>query len=185
MKKAQHKNPADYVVIGDITKPHGIRGDICLKTTVESFETLACAETLSVRCGSGSLMPIRLVSWRWHKNTILLSLKESTDRTTAETFRGCEVLVHEADLPELSDNELYLHSIPGLTVYLEDNTLLGVITDILTPAGQEIWVIDASHSGQEVLFPVAQEFIRSINPEEKSVIIAPPPGLVELYLQKS
>jgi 16S rRNA processing protein RimM len=52
-----------------------------------------------------------------------------------------------------------------------------------TPAGQEIWTI-LTPEGREILFPAAPDFVLEINPEAGLARIAPPPGLLALYLEK-
>jgi len=59
---------------------------------------------------------------------------------------------------------------------------MGVVADIMLPGGQEVWTI-ATDDGREVLFPVVEEFLVAVDPEARTVTIAPPPGLLELYLE--
>jgi 16S rRNA processing protein RimM len=50
------------------------------------------------------------------------------------------------------------------------------------PGGQEIWAIHTD-GGREILFPVVEDFVLSVNLEEGRAVIDPPPGLLEIYLE--
>ena len=43
----------------------------------------------------------------------------------------------------------------------------------------------ATPDGKEILFPAVDQFVISIDLEEGKAVIAPPPGLIELYLSES
>ncbi|SKA64562.1 ribosome maturation factor RimM [Desulfobaculum bizertense] len=215
MSKANGMPPGsdDLVVIGEITKPHGIRGEVCVLLHTDS-PSLLDGLALQLRQGPNTPKPKEedppsfarggkrggrrreyrprrprrprmqrreVVSWRQHKGALLLTLEGIEDRSQAEALRGFELLIRESDLPELEDGEFYLSQLVGLEVRLEDGSTLGHVQDVLVPAGQELWSI-VTPEGHEVLFPVAEEFIRSVDPDEDCVVIAPPPGLLELYL---
>ncbi|WP_462326278.1 ribosome maturation factor RimM [Desulfobaculum sp.] len=196
----------DLVVIGEVTKPHGLRGEVCIRSYADSpslFDQLSAVylrpgpqaeeaeePTPPPRKGRGR-RPMRprkprlrrysVVSWRSHKGAVLVTFEGVADRTAAEALRGYEMLVREADLPELTDEELYLYQIEGLSVVLEGGEALGTVREVQMPAGQELWAIDTP-DGREVLFPVAEEFVRDVDLDARVVVIAPPPGLLDLYL---
>lgn len=58
---------------------------------------------------------------------------------------------------------------------------LGRIVSAGAPAGQVLWTISGKN-GQEILFPAVEEFIVAIDLEAGTARIAPPPGLLDLYL---
>ncbi len=200
----------DFVVVGEILKPHVIRGELRVACHAQSpflFDAVPCVylrpgprtprpDPLAA-LGPGPLRPaqvararkqaparprrVEVASWREHKDLVLLTLTGVADRDAAEALRGQEILVRKADLPAPEEDELFLHEIEGLTVLLEDGKRLGVVTDIMLPGGQEVWTI-ATDDGGEVLFPVVGEFLVAVDPEAGTVTIAPPPGLLDLYL---
>ena len=200
----------DFVVVGEILKPHGVRGELRVVCHAQSpflFDELVCVylrpgprtprpDPLAT-LGPGPLRPgqvararrrpparprrVEVTSWREHKDLVLLTLAGVDDRDAAEALRGHEVLARKADLPDPGGEELFLHEIQGLTVLLDGGERLGEVRDIMLPGGQEVWTI-VTDDGREVLFPVAEEFLVAVDPQAGTVTIAPPPGLLELYL---
>jgi 16S rRNA processing protein RimM len=104
------------------------------------------------------------------------------DRNAAETLRSHTLLLpaeaFPADGPPLA-------ALSGMRVFTPDGCggerELGRIASAERPAGQTIWSI-LSEDGNEILFPAVQEFILSLDTEKGEARIAPPPGLLELYL---
>lgn len=197
----------DLVVIGKISKPHGLRGEVCVLSYADSPSLFEHVKTVFLRPevqelqeddsrqqrGRGGrgrrpqrprrprLRRVKVSAWRVHKGSVLVTFDTVDGRNEAEAIRGHEVLVPESALPELTDDELYLYQIEGLEVRLEGGEVLGNVREVMMPAGQEIWAIDTPE-GKEVMFPVAEEFILAVDLDEGFVEIVPPPGLLDLYL---
>lgn len=124
---------------------------------------------------------------RAHHGSLLLSLAGITDRDAAEGLRRYRILVPRAKLPPLDDDEIYLTDLPGLAVIVEEDGRereIGIISRVDVPAGQELWTI-ATPAGREILFPAVDEFVLDIDLETGKARIAPPPGLLDLYLDGS
>lgn len=170
-----------FIEIGLIVKPHGLRGEVCVNYFADSPFLLKG----SVWLQKGKSKPVehKVVSSRPHKGQELLTLESCRDRNCAEELRNVKVLVPDADLPELTEEEVYLHQLEGMNVMLENGTLVGRITAFQFNLGAEVWVI-TTEDKKEVLFPATEEFVSDIDIENATVIIAPPPGLLELYLSE-
>lgn len=174
---------APLVPVGYITKAHGIRGEVILVLQAESPDILAQGIFVRPRHG-GATRPMRVVGMRRHHGNLLLSLEGVVTRNDAELLRSHTVLVSERMLPPLEEDEIYLRDLPGLKVFVSEDGReceLGVIREVSAPAGQDLWTI-ATENGREILFPAVDEFILSIEPENGKALIAPPPGLLDLYL---
>lgn len=176
-----------YVALGEVARPHGIKGELRINARVDSpafFDSLQ-----AVWLGRDEKRPRRhrLLSWRLHQGAPLLTLEGVPDRNAAELLRGLLVLVPAEDLPEPAEDEVYLHELEGAAVLVAPDdpegepVPLGVLENFFEAGGQETWSI-RTPDGREVLFPVAEEFIESIDEESGEIVISPPPGLIELYL---
>lgn len=167
------------VVLGRLTRPHSIRGEIRVDYYADSPRLLE--KSLWLRAGDGPGRPVRVASWRTWRDQIIIRLEGVDDRSAAELLRGQELLIDASLLPETAPDEPYLHDILGLPVLLAaTGEPVGVLEDVLYPAGQEVWSIRASE-GHEILFPAVPEFVDDIDPEGGRILITPPEGLLELY----
>ena len=172
---------SSLVVLGRLTKPHGVKGDIRVEYYADSAELLE--KPLMLRAGRFAPRPVRIRDWHLWKDQLILSIEGCNDRSAAEQLRGQELLIDASFLPEAEEDEPYLRDLIGLSVRLEDGTVVGELEDIDFPAGQEMWSIRApeAEGGHEILFPSVPEFVLDIDLSAGTATIAPPEGLLDLY----
>ena len=177
------KNDAKLVLVGRITKAHGVKGELALNLFADSPEILE-GEIFLKKSPTAEAVPVRIEKMRAHHGGLLLTFAHIKDRNEADLLRGCEVLVPRKKLPPLSEEEAYLTDMLGLKVIVQEEGktfVLGNIENIDAPAGQELWSI-RTPDGLEVLLPAVPEFVLSIDLEVEEVVIAPPQGLLDIYL---
>ena len=162
--------------------PEILRGEVILRAHGQKEERLLTVERI-----------------RAHHGSLLVSFQGVTTRSEAELLRRHAVFVPKDRLPALEDDEAYLSDLPGLRVIaLDPDTIcpaasgrddsqspqngreIGILASVDIPAGQEIWTI-LTPDGKEILFPAVDQFVISIDLYGRKAVIAPPPGLIELY----
>ena len=172
---------SSLVVLGRLAKPHGVKGDIRVDYYADSADLLD--KPLMLRAGRFAPRPIRVRDWHLWKDQLILGIEGCNDRSAAEQLRGQELLIDASFLPEADEDEPYLRDLIGLSVRLEDGTIVGELESVDFPAGQEMWSIRApeNEGGYEILFPAVPEFVLDIDLSAETVTIAPPEGLLDLY----
>ncbi len=173
--------PDDLVEIGVLTRPHGIRGEIRVDYYADSIALLRGGHVY-LQAGNKPPRKADVDTVRMHQGTPLIRFVEAPDRTTAEFLRGQVVLVPESALPELDDDEVYLHDMIGLSVVLDaTGERLGTLEHVLFHSEQETWSI-RTPDGKEILLPAVPEFVADIDLDAEVIRITPPEGLLELYI---
>lgn len=174
-----------FLRIGRIVKPHGVKGEMCVQFDADSPYLLDELEKLFLELPNtrvGRPKPYVVRSWRPHKGRVLLTLEGVSDRNDVDALRGVELFIRERDLPPVDEDEFYLHDIEGAEAVLPDGAPLGVVKDFLIPTDeQEIWIIETP-DGKEVMLPAHDDTVLEVDVEAARVVVAPPPGLLELYL---
>ncbi len=178
-----------HIHMGTITRPHGIKGELCVDWYADSPDALRATFYLQAPNAAqgdfseSSLRAVTNAKVRMHKGRPLLTLAHIQDRNAAETLRGVRIYVHRDDLPQISEDEAYIHDLLGLTIIdSATNNELGILEGVEFPTeNQMLWRIMAP-TGQEILLPAVEEFIDEFEEEEGKVYVSPPEGLVELYL---
>jgi 16S rRNA processing protein RimM len=169
--------------IGRIAGAHGIRGEVSVEGHAGSLSLLD--GVIYLRQGSGPALRREVASRRRDRGRILVRFKGTDDRNAAELLRGADLLTPEDALPPPGKDEYYIYALMGLMVVDEsaegNGRLLGRISAVSCPAGQELWSIRDAR-GREIILPAVPEFVKAIDPEKGEVRVSPPPGLVELYL---
>jgi len=172
----------NLILCGKVVKPHGLKGELGIIFYSDSPFFIQNFSLLYLKLGRNSPLPFKILGWRLHQNKYLVQLANISDRTAAEKWRGAEVYVLEKELPPKEEGEFYLYELIGWQVYLQNGDYLGIIKDIKVIGENEIWEITTSHQ-EEVLFPATEEFVIELVEQEKKAIIAPPEGLLEIYLK--
>ncbi|ADW18529.1 16S rRNA processing protein RimM [Desulfobulbus propionicus DSM 2032] len=167
----------DFVALGLITRPHGIRGELKIRSFTEKPENLNRYRRLFLASDvSSAKLEFTNVLARVNGSSVILRLKECTDRDRAEELVGMLIWVPSKDLPPTAAGEFYLHSLQGKQARTTDGQELGTVETFLAGGGQNILVI--RQGGEEYLVPVVGAFIVSIT--ENMVILDLPLGLLDI-----
>lgn len=175
--------PADiYILIGKIIIPHGLKGDIRIFSFAGQPENIQHYKNLVLVSPSGKLtQPYSVEKCRVKGKSAIVRLASVTDRNGAEAITGWGVLILKEDLPQPGEDEFYLRQLEGLTVETVDGLSLGTVTSIMSNGAQELLVVQ--DQDEEYLIPILDSII--IRYDAEKIIIAPPPGLLEINSRNS
>jgi 16S rRNA processing protein RimM len=104
----------------------------------------------------------------------------------AMLLHGRELYLPMTMLPPLTGNQFYFHEVKDFSVIDENYGYVGILKEIIDNGPQPIICISvsAAPSAKEVLVPLIDKFIVSVNRISKTLTIKAPEGLIEFYLEK-
>ncbi|MGE3811403.1 MAG: ribosome maturation factor RimM [Candidatus Nanopelagicales bacterium] len=167
------------LVVGRIGKPHGIRGELTVEVRTDAPE---------IRFAPGSVLatdparvgPLTVAAARWHSGRLLLRVEGVADRNAAEALRGVVVSAEVPDDEQPDDpEEFYDHQLRGLAVVTVDGAEVGAVDAVVHLPAQDLLSVRRP-DGREVLVPFVSAIVPEIDVEAGRVVIAPPPGLLDL-----
>ncbi len=187
-------NIKNALTIGLITRPHGIKGEVCVQYYADSLFLLKAPIFLISQ--DDDIIEVKERKYKQAKDHVILSLDFCKDRNKAEELRNYEICIdpiimrdflhkHTPSSNLSKGEEVFVFELIGLDVYTVDNDtkkILGVLKNIDFMGGQEIWHI-YNEDNKEILFPAVPDFVNEINIKERYINITPPEGLIELYLE--
>ena len=166
-----------YVLIGKISKAHGLKGELKIIAFSGQSQSITQHRELILVSTQGQLSPaFKVLQSRPGNREVITRLEGVSDRNQAEELCGCGVLVEKGALPELGDDEFYLHELDGIQVRTADGRMLGRVTGFFDNGIQDILIV--KDSKDEFLIPLIPGMIVERNAEV--LIIAPPPGLLQM-----
>jgi len=164
------------LVVGQIGKAHGIRGEVLVTVRTDEpekrFVPGAVFETVS-----GKLV---LSSLRWHQGRVIAQFEGVPDRNAAEELRGTELLVESSVIPDPDDpDEFNDHQLVGLRVVTTGGEELGSIARIDHAPASDLLVMDKSGGGT-ALIPFVSAMVPTVDLAGGRVIVDLPEGLLDL-----
>lgn len=169
-----------YLILGEILRPHGIRGELRVKVQTDYPERLI-DELKTVYIGTdpkqSDAETYTIKSARFHQDYILLQLEEIDDRNAAELLRGQFVMVDLENAVPLEEDEFYLFELIGLTVKTTSGEELGTIQDVMETGANDVYVVKGRKYG-ELLIPAHDETLVDVDVEAGIVTMNLPYGIL-------
>jgi 16S rRNA processing protein RimM len=163
------------VLVGEILKAHGIRGEVVVRSYTENPERFRRGVRLWVGPDLGRASEMVVGAARHQQpGRLLVGFDPALDRTGAEALR---VFAAAAELPDLPEDAYWEHDLVGLSVVDVAGRALGTLTAVLARAEQDIWAVEAP-AGM-VLLPAAKAIVVSVDLAAGRVTVDPPAGLFE------
>lgn len=161
-----------WLAVGRVLRPHGVRGELVLEVMTDFPERLAEKETVYV---GDAAAPHALCRVRLHRGRLLIQLEDCLSLEAAEALRGQLVQIKETQAAPLPPGQYYQHQIIGLEVVSESGENLGQVTEILETGANDVYVV-AGPSG-EVLLPALRSVILQVDLEAHRMVVHVPEGL--------
>jgi 16S rRNA processing protein RimM len=173
----------EWVIVGRLRKSHGLRGEIIVEPITDApAEVFSAGRVLFAGDATGDPLPdppeLTVRETRPHMNGLLaVRFEEMRDRDEASRWTNRYLLMPAAELEPPAEGEVYLHELEGMRVVLESGEHVGTVTSVFhLPQGL---ALDVKRESGTVLIPFNAVFIHEIKRAERTVVIAPPPGLLD------
>jgi 16S rRNA processing protein RimM len=167
------------VVIGEIARPHGLRGEMRVTPLTdhpERFERVTdCVLWDQAR---DTREPRRVTGARRQGAAVLLSLAGCETVEAATALVGRLLALPEDEALPLPPGRFYPWQIEGCRVLTDDGREVGRVLRIEQSAVQDLWVV--SDGARERLIPAVSEIVLEVDLAAGRVVIRPPEGLLEL-----
>jgi 16S rRNA processing protein RimM len=170
---AYHSN----ILLGRITKISGYEGAVAVKLEKTFTENIPRLESVFLEI-DGKPVPFYISGYEYSGADILkLKFEGYESIEKVNEFIGCQVFLTATpasnNIGDDSDN------LTGYTILSVDNTLIGLVSDLLQNPGQWLLVVK-SEENREILIPLHEDFIVSVDHEKKILVMDIPDGLKDL-----
>jgi 16S rRNA processing protein RimM len=172
----------DLVLVGRITRPHGLRGDVVVSPETDFVEErFAPGSMLWTRSDRGvEQLVVRSAKLQGSRPVLGFDGFERID--DAERLAGLELRVPHESLQPLPDGVYYQHQLLGCLVETATGARIGEVARVEGGAAGSLLAIDGPNG--EVLIPLAVDICTKVDIETKRITVNPPDGLLELNERK-
>jgi 16S rRNA processing protein RimM len=167
----------DYLILGRITKVHGVRGGVKVVLYAEEWTPFRDLDRYWVGPPGGPYRPAGFHVEAEHGRSLALKLTGVDSPEAAAALVGHEIAIPRAAAPPPPDGAFYHYDILGLDVVAGARTL-GVVREILETPGHDVYVIGGSAG--EWLLPATRAYIRRIDLAAGRIEVDPGADLVGL-----
>ena len=164
----------EYFEIGQISNTHGLKGEMKVRPFTEKNEDYAKLENILVDF-NGTLKEYTVESVRYQKDVVLMKLKGVDDIEEAEKLKGHYIKIPRDSAKKINEDEYFIADLLGCEVY-QDETLLGVLDDVFTAGGSDVYVVKRK-SKQDLLLPAISSVIKKVDVVNQEVFVEVPRGL--------
>ena len=167
----------DYLILGRITKVHGLRGEVKVALYADEWAPFRGLERYWVGPSGGPYHPVAIQAEAEHGRSLALKLAGVDSPEVAAAMVGHEIAIPRADAPPPPDGTFYHYDILGLDVVAGERKL-GVVREILETPAHDVYVIDGSTG--EWLLPATRVHIRRIDLATGRIEVDPAADLAAL-----
>ncbi|MFC1659470.1 ribosome maturation factor RimM [Pseudomonadota bacterium] len=158
------------ICIGKITSPHGIRGEVKVKTFLEDPNSIMNFKDIFDQKSKKKFKFEKIRGQK--KDVVIVKIKGCEDKNEADKIRGTELYISRNELPETEEGEFYYNDLIGLEVF-EDKKKIGVIKNIYNFGAGEILEITLD-SGKEIDVPFNDDYVKQIDLKTEKITIIQP-----------
>ncbi|MFC2059786.1 ribosome maturation factor RimM [Chloroflexota bacterium] len=167
----------EFITIGHILAPWGIEGKLKVKVVTDFPQRFTASSKVYI-----NRQPNTIDSIQWHKGKAIIKLNTIDSFEDAQNLRGQPVEIHHSQLYTLPEGQYFHFQLIGLKVWTTRGELLGHITDVLTSASNDNYIVSTAKG--DLLIPAVEDIVKSINLSDGRMVIEPIKGLLSLN-QKS
>lgn len=167
-----------FLRVGVITSPHGIRGEVKVFPTTDDINRFKKLKEVYLDTGKERLS-LHVEQAKFFKGMAILKFREFNSINEVEPFRKKDLLVSREQAVKLAPNENFIVDLIGLAVVTDEGEEFGTVKDILQTGANDVYVITGK-DGKEYLFPSIKECILDVNLDKGQVLVHILDGLLDL-----
>ncbi len=163
------------VCLGVITKAHGTRGEVRIRSYTEDARAVAAYGPVTDEAGSRS-MTVKILD---ESNGVVTARIEGVeDRTQAEALKGTGLYVPRSALPEPGDEEFYHCDLIGLRAELVTGGALGTVSAVHNYGAGDVIEIVRPGRKAPVLLPFTRATVPVVDTRAGRIKIDLPQGVL-------
>src|SRR5688572_26047711 len=174
----ENEGASELVAIARAVKTRGLKGEIVAELLTDFPERFENREELVMVSPGGERKIGRLEDFWFQNDRVVLKLADYDDVEKAKELVGFEFAVPESERVPLPADHYYDWELEGCTVKVGSEDI-GHVSSVLKTGGAEILVVN-DEGGKERLIPLADSIVVKIDAANKTIVVDPPEGLLDL-----
>lgn len=170
----------DCYELGYLGKTFKLQGELFVHLDTDDSTLYANMDALFLEQNE-QLIPFLVENIQIREKDVVVKLEEVDSIEAAQELVGSKIYLPLAALPELEEGDYYLHELLDFLIIDESLGALGKVNRLYDETNQDI--LGMLYKGKEVLIPLVDDIILSVDKENQQIQVNLPEGLLELYLE--
>ena len=173
---AMNKTSSTSVLMGVIGAPHGVKGQVRVKSY--TGDPLALGDYGPLFDTEGTAYEV--VDIRLAKTVVVVTFKHVKGRDAAERLNGTELFIDRAQLPdnELQEDEFFIDDLVGLAAVSADGATIGQVVAVHNFGADDMLEIKPAGGGRTALYPFTREVVPEADIEAGRLVLVPPGEII-------
>ena len=181
-----------FLRIGVITQPHGIRGEVKVFPTTDSPKRFQEVKHVMIRHEKGEI-ETEITGVKFFKNLAIVHFACFDVPEEAAKYKGADIMIRRKDAQPLEEGEYYIADLIGCRVFLDEESVsvlqeadgsisigqdrcIGTVKDVLQTGANDVYVVDTG--ARELLIPVIKDCIKNVDIERSEILVHLLSGLI-------
>lgn len=175
------RKPVNFIAIGEIVAPHGLRGEVRVIPLTDSPERfLGTAEVLlGTAQEEPARDPVPLEEAKLHGQFVLVKLAGVDSVEAAERLRGRFLYVPRAAALPLPEGRYYRFDLEGLAVVTEEGAPLGELVEVVENPANDLLVVRPPGGKGDIFLPALKSVVREVDLAGGRMVVRLLPGMFD------
>ena len=167
----------DLIAIGRISKPIGTRGEVKILPLTQDKQRFMNLPAVWIGLEAANAELKKILKVRIDTKHVVFNFDGIETVEKAEKIKDSFIFVAKEDAVKLRDGSYFVDDVIGCEVVTEEQTVVGVITDLLSLPMNDLWVV--KKDAKEILIPAVKAIIQQVDVENKRITIRALDGLLD------
>lgn len=160
--------------VGKIVNSYGIKGYLKVVALVDNKELFETFKTLYIKSKQTN-RTLEVQNVKYSKDLVLLKVVGIETIEEALKLKNEYLLAKREDIT-LEEGAHFIVDLIGLEVVTDKGEILGTLTEVLQPGANDVYVV--KKDGKEILLPVIPDVVKSIDMDNKKIVVHLLNGLI-------
>lgn len=159
----------DYLSVGYILKPQGIKGEIKVEPLTDYMERFDELDIFYIKNGN-QYSPLKVISTRYSGHHVFLRLEGFNNMNDAEKLRGQYLWIPREMAKNLPKDTFFIADIIGCSVYTQDGKQLGNVDRVIHTGSNDVYVTKGSMG--EILIPGLKKVVLDVDVKARRITVS-------------
>lgn len=166
----------DWINIGFIRKPHGLKGYVRVEGLSDAPDRFADLDRIGVERKDGRQESLEIERCIRDGNGWRMKFLGIDTAEHAERLRGAYLQVPEASVAPLPRDAYYVFELEGCAVVSDEGEEIGILREVMSLPANDVFVVETPTG--EAMIPAVRDIVVELDPGAARVVIRKIPGLI-------